>query len=119
MNTAVDARYGVPLFLSGLLQQGTRENARGLPLLRQIPVLGALFGSEDYLNERSELVAVLLPGLDPPPAPLGRFEAEQKRMRELWGEPPALEQAPPKPAEAPPPSEVPWVRRSPPWGMLK
>ena len=76
MKTQVDAKYGVPLLLSGLLQQGTRENAKGLPLLRKIPVLGPLFGSEDYLNERSELVAILLPQVTPPPAPMERFESK-------------------------------------------
>ena len=74
MKTQVDARYGKPLLLSGLLQQGTRENARGLPLLRQIPILGALFGSEDYLNERSELVAILLPNTTPPSSSIARVE---------------------------------------------
>lgn len=73
MKTQVDARFGIPLLLSGLLQQGTRENARGLPLLRRLPVLGGLFGSEDYLNERSELVAILLPEATPPRAPMERF----------------------------------------------
>jgi Flp pilus assembly secretin CpaC len=73
MKTQVDARYGVPLLLSGLLQHGMRENARGLPFLRQIPVLGMLFGSDDYLNERSELVAILLPSSVPPPPPLGKI----------------------------------------------
>ncbi|MCM2322178.1 MAG: hypothetical protein NDJ90_02845 [Oligoflexia bacterium] len=73
MKTQVDARYGTPLLLSGLLQQGLQRKARGLPLLRQIPVLGALFGSEDYLNEKSELVAILLPSTVPPPAPIHRL----------------------------------------------
>lgn len=74
MKTQVDANYGKPLLLSGLLQQGTRQQARGLPILRQIPVLGALFGSEDFLNERSELVAILLPLVNPPAAPMDRVE---------------------------------------------
>ncbi|HCM39579.1 MAG: hypothetical protein A2Z97_07710 [Bdellovibrionales bacterium GWB1_52_6] len=72
MKTQVDARYGTPLLLSGLLQHHLRENAKGLPLLRQIPIFGTLFGSEDYLKERSELVAILLPTLTPPPAPMNR-----------------------------------------------
>jgi Flp pilus assembly secretin CpaC len=50
MKTQVDARYGVPLLLSGLLQQTDREQAKGLPFLSQIPVLGPLFGSQDYLR---------------------------------------------------------------------
>lgn len=71
MKTQVDARFGTPLLLSGLLQEGTRKQARGLPLLQRIPVLGSLFGSQDYLNERSELVAVLLPSRSPPDPPRG------------------------------------------------
>ncbi len=74
MKTQVDARYGVPLLLSGLLQQGMREQARGLPWLRRIPILGMLFGSEDYLSEKSELVAILLPSLAPPPARMERLQ---------------------------------------------
>jgi pilus assembly protein CpaC len=73
MKTQVDARYGSPLLLSGLLQQGTREQAKGLPLLRQIPILGALFGSQDYLSDNSELVAILLPSHTPPPAPMAKI----------------------------------------------
>ena len=66
MKTQVDARFGSPLLLSGLLQQSTREEAKGIPFLRSIPVLGALFGSDDYLNERSELVAIPYPHSSPP-----------------------------------------------------
>ncbi|MBC7690471.1 MAG: type II and III secretion system protein [Methylotenera sp.] len=73
MKTQVDARFGVPLLLSGLLQEGMKKQARGLPFLRDLPVLGALFGSEDYQSDRSELVAILLPQAEPPPAPMGRF----------------------------------------------
>jgi hypothetical protein len=35
--------------------------------------LGALFGSEDYLQEKSELVAILMPSLTPPAPPMNRF----------------------------------------------
>jgi Flp pilus assembly secretin CpaC len=73
MKTQVDARYGQPLLLSGLLQQNMRKQAKGLPVLRQIPVLGSLFGSEDYLGERSELVAILLPASAPPRDPMSRI----------------------------------------------
>jgi hypothetical protein len=69
MKTQVDAQLGSPLFLSGLLQQGVRQEAKGLPFLRSIPILGPLFGSEDYLNERSELVAILVPQAPPPNTP--------------------------------------------------
>jgi Flp pilus assembly secretin CpaC len=74
MKTQVDARFGTPLLLSGLLQQGVREEAKGIPFLRGIPVLGLLFGSEDYLNERSELVAILYPYATPPAAPVQKIK---------------------------------------------
>ncbi len=73
IHTQVDAEFGRPLFLSGMLQQDLRRQAKGLPFLRRIPVLGLLFGSEDYLNDRSELVAVLLPQARPPRPPMERF----------------------------------------------
>lgn len=77
MKTQVDATYGRPLFLSGLLQEDMRSQAKGLPLLRRIPILGSLFGSEDYLNERSELVAILLPENTPAPPPMHRVETSR------------------------------------------
>lgn len=80
MKTQVDARFGVPLLLSGLLQQGLREEVKGLPFLRNLPVLGLLFGSEDYLNEQSELVAILYPHSTPPVVPTGSVES---RFRSL------------------------------------
>lgn len=79
MKTQVDAQYGIPLFLSGLLQQSMHRVAQGLPLLRSIPILGALFGSEDYQNERSELIAILLPSTAPPAAPMGRMNWNAKQ----------------------------------------
>ena len=69
LKTQVDARIGEPLFLSGLLQEQSGTQKRGLPVLRSLPVLGSLFGSEDFINRRSELVAVLVPLNSPPPAP--------------------------------------------------
>lgn len=69
MKTQVDASFGIPLLLSGLTTEQTREDAKGLPYLRRIPILGALFGSQDYLNDRSELVAMLVPRPVPPRAP--------------------------------------------------
>lgn len=75
MKTTVDAEFGVPLFLSGLIQERTRKQSRGLPLLKDIPVLGTLFGSEDFQNENSELVAVLIPNSFIPTPPLDQFSS--------------------------------------------
>jgi hypothetical protein len=69
MKTQVDATFDQPLFLSGLLQEGVNKSVRGFPLLKDIPVLGALFGSEEFLEDRSELEAILLPSRTLPEAP--------------------------------------------------
>ncbi len=66
VQTVVDAQFGVPLFLCGLLQSSTREQVKGIPGLMEIPILGALFSSREFLEERSELVTVLWPHLKPP-----------------------------------------------------
>ncbi len=74
MKTQVDAEIERPLMLSGLLQEGVRSQAKGLPALRKIPILGALFGSEDFMNNRTELVAILIPYDHPPaPTPMSEF----------------------------------------------
>ena len=55
--------------MSGLLQDTVRESIDGLPGLRQIPVLGSLFGSRDYLRNETELVIIVTPYLVEPVAP--------------------------------------------------
>jgi pilus assembly protein CpaC len=75
MKTQVDATVGKPLLLSGLLQEGLRERTSGLPGLSGIPILGQLFGSEDYQKDRSELVAILLPHREPPGEPMQRVSS--------------------------------------------
>lgn len=67
---------GKPLLLSGLLQDETRDRIHGLPGLSEIPVLGALFGSEDFQKDRSELVAILLPYREPPREPMQRISSD-------------------------------------------
>jgi len=68
MQTQVDAVFGKPLFLSGLIQQTLSESTQGLPFLKDLPVLGRLFGSRDFQTQKSELVAILLPEHAPPSA---------------------------------------------------
>ena len=61
MKTEIDAKFNEPLFLCGLLHSSIRKVARGIPLLQSIPILGKLFGSEEYMNRQSELVSILIP----------------------------------------------------------
>ncbi len=76
IKTQVEGTMGKPLLLSGLLQEDTREKISGLPGLSTIPILGKLFGSEDFQKDRSELVAVLLPYREPPREPMQRISSD-------------------------------------------
>jgi Bacterial type II and III secretion system protein len=80
IRTQVDARIGKGLFISGLFQDRSSRQDRGVPLLARIPLLGALFGTGSRAREESEIVAVLLPLLEPPAPPEGR--AREGRVSE-------------------------------------
>jgi pilus assembly protein CpaC len=49
--------------LSGLLKNENGENSAGLPMLSRIPILGPLFSSKDYRDNRSELVIFVRPSI--------------------------------------------------------
>ncbi len=64
--TAVELPSGGSLALAGLLQDSTRENIDGVPGAKDIPILGSLFRSRDYLNAETELVVIVTPYLVDP-----------------------------------------------------
>lgn len=62
MDTQVDMEVGKPVLLSGLMESRESRNLSGLPLLGDIPVLGELFRSRDFQQNRSELVILIEAG---------------------------------------------------------
>ena len=56
-----DLRKPRTIALSGLLKNEWGDAREGLPGLSRIPILGALFGSRDWLEKRSELVIFVTP----------------------------------------------------------
>ncbi|MCC7441665.1 MAG: type II and III secretion system protein [Bdellovibrionales bacterium] len=77
IQTEVDARYGRPLLLSGLSREVRRSGSSGIPFLSDLPLLGPLFGVHARGEERSELLAILIPHRSAPSAPLAKVsEAE-------------------------------------------
>lgn len=64
--TAVELPSGGSLALAGLLQENTRQNIDGVPGAKDIPILGSLFRSRDYLNAETELVVIVTPYLVDP-----------------------------------------------------
>ncbi|MBD8065708.1 type II and III secretion system protein family protein [Devosia sp. PTR5] len=67
--TSVELASGTTLAVGGLLQETSRQQINQLPVLGNIPILGALFRSRDYQNEQTELVILVTPYLvNPSPA---------------------------------------------------
>ncbi len=59
--TTVEIPSGGSLAMAGMIQEQTKQAINGLPGLLQVPVLGTLFRSRDYINHRSELVILVTP----------------------------------------------------------
>ncbi|MCG2585808.1 type II and III secretion system protein family protein [Massilia sp. TS11] len=64
--TTVQLMDGQTFVIGGLIKNNTVANVKAFPFLGEIPVLGALFRSTDYQNDRSELVFVVTPHLVKP-----------------------------------------------------
>ena len=54
-------RSGEALVLGGLIQDNTSSGKSGIPLLQDIPVVGALFGSNNRSTRRTELLVIITP----------------------------------------------------------
>lgn len=78
VSTTVQIREGENLVIGGLLRDDITETIRRIPLLGDVPVLGALFRSSEFQKKRSELVVVVRPTLVKatparPPVPTDTF----------------------------------------------
>ncbi|MET0444086.1 MAG: type II and III secretion system protein family protein [Pseudorhodoplanes sp.] len=60
-DTTVEIPSGGSLALAGMIAEQTKQQINGLPGLMQLPVLGALFKSRDYINRQSELMILVTP----------------------------------------------------------
>lgn len=60
-NSTVELPSGGTLVLGGLLQEQTKQNINGLPGLMNLPVLGALFKSRDFITGQTELMIMVTP----------------------------------------------------------
>src|SRR6516165_8290463 len=59
--TTLEIPSGGSMAMAGLIQQQTKQAVNGLPGLDQLPVLGALFRSQDYVNNETELMVLVTP----------------------------------------------------------
>ena len=59
--STVELPSGGALMMAGLISSKTRQAMNGLPGLKNLPVLGALFRSRDYVKQESELTIIVTP----------------------------------------------------------
>lgn len=74
--TQVELREGQSLAIAGLMDRSIQESVRKLPILGDIPILGALFRSSDERQQVTELLVIVSPRIvqptdEPPAIPTG------------------------------------------------
>jgi pilus assembly protein CpaC len=67
-DTTVELPSGGSLAMAGMIQEKTKQQINGVPGLMQVPILGALFKSRDYINNQTELVVLVTPYIVKPVA---------------------------------------------------
>jgi pilus assembly protein CpaC len=60
-DTTVELPSGGSIAMAGMIEEQTKHQITGLPGLMQVPILGVLFKSRDYLNSQTELVVIATP----------------------------------------------------------
>ncbi|SDT94288.1 type II secretion system protein D [Verrucomicrobium sp. GAS474] len=97
LETTVTTPNRSTVILGGLIKDSDQASRSGVPLLKDIPFLGALFRSDTKNRERDELVILIQPTVVETDEDLARAQAEEK-SRATLGE--AAERYAAKPASA-------------------
>lgn len=101
-STSVELSDGQSFMIAGLLNEEIREIAGKYPILGNLPILGPLFRSTQFLKDETELVIIVTPtlvkplGPGPHPLPTDHFIEPSALEFYLWG---ALEGEPPEPPQ--------------------
>ncbi|WP_353647005.1 secretin N-terminal domain-containing protein [Mesorhizobium sp. WSM2240] len=61
LQSTVSMRNGDTIAIGGLMQDSTTQANSGVPVLKDIPLLGGLFRNTEYAKERTELLILLNP----------------------------------------------------------
>ncbi|WP_366871959.1 type II and III secretion system protein family protein [uncultured Brevundimonas sp.] len=76
----IEIPSGGSMMIAGLLQETTRQSVDSLPGMTNLPVLGQLFRSRDYLMGETELVVIVEPYIVSPTSP-GRMQTPADGLR--------------------------------------
>lgn len=61
--TTVEIPSGGSVMIAGLIRSDTRQAIEGIPGVKNLPVLGTLFRSRDFVNNETELAIIITPYL--------------------------------------------------------
>jgi pilus assembly protein CpaC len=59
--TTLEIPSGGAMAMAGLIQEQTKQAINGMPGLMQLPILGSLFRSRDFVNNQTELMVLVTP----------------------------------------------------------
>ena len=82
-NTVVTVADGQTVFIGGMMQERTQETVRSVPLLGDIPYLGALFRSNEQVKKKTELVILISPRVIRSGEGADVAAQERERLRDL------------------------------------
>ncbi|HEX4174114.1 MAG TPA: type II and III secretion system protein family protein [Acetobacteraceae bacterium] len=90
--TTVELGSGQSFAIAGLLEKTSVDNTNALPWIGEVPVIGALFKSNDFQRGESELVIIVTPYIVQPAAgpsalrlPTDNFRPATDLERIIWG----------------------------------
>jgi pilus assembly protein CpaC len=63
VSTTVQLKNGEHLVIGGLMRNNISQNIKAFPILGQLPILGALFRSTEFVSDKTELVIIVSPSL--------------------------------------------------------
>lgn len=89
-STTVQLNDGQSFAIGGLIKNDVTEAVKAFPILGELPILGALFRSSEFQNNRTELIFVITPRLvqasnQPLPLPTDNFVTPTRPEFQLGG----------------------------------
>jgi pilus assembly protein CpaC len=61
IDTSIELPSGGSMAMAGLIKDVNDQTIKGIPGLKSVPVLGALFRSRDYISDQTELAVIVTP----------------------------------------------------------
>jgi len=59
--TVLSVQEGQTIVIGGFIEETKRRNTSGVPFLSKIPIFGALFGTQEYINTKTEYMVIMIP----------------------------------------------------------